>query len=82
MVVHGREVARDAGAYLGGTPEVRPLRLGDLDGFLVRPPLCGCHAEMPRWIAVTSAGRRVRWLEVSGAEARPALARRLAARAP
>ena len=53
-----REVARDAGAYLGGTPEVRPLRLGDRDGFLVRPPLCGCHAEMPRWIAVTSAGRR------------------------
>lgn len=51
-------------------------------GWVIRPPLCGCHMANPLVVGVTAQGRKVSWLEINGPEATTRLLTRLLAHTP
>lgn len=59
-----------------------PLGMPGRSGWVVRPPLCGCHMATPLLVGVAAKGRRVSWLEINGPRASTQLLTRLLARTP
>jgi hypothetical protein len=45
------------------------LRMPGRSGWVIRPPLCGCHMATPLLAGVTAQGRKVSWLEINGPRA-------------
>ena len=60
----------------------KPLLVAGQSGWLIKPPMCACHMAQPFYVAVTTAGRQVRWLEINGPRATDALLTRLLAAVP
>jgi hypothetical protein len=69
-------------AYLGVFPTVRPAAAGGRSGWTFRAQSCACPGSMALWLGVTSAGRRVTWLEINGPAATARTLAALEARAP
>jgi hypothetical protein len=69
-------------AYLGVFPTVRPVAANGRSGWTFRAQSCACPGSMALWLAVTSAGRRVTWLEINGPTATARTLAALSARAP
>ena len=45
------------------------LSIPGRSGWVIRPPLCGCHMATPLLVGVTAQGRKVSWLEINGPRA-------------
>jgi hypothetical protein len=58
------------------------LSMPGRSGWLIRPPLCGCHMATPLLAGVTAQGRKVSWLEINGPRASARLLTQLLARTP
>jgi hypothetical protein len=58
------------------------LSLPGRSGWVIRPPLCGCHMATPLVVGVTAQGRKVSWLEINGPQASPRVLTQLLARMP
>jgi len=58
------------------------LSLPGRSGWVIRPPLCGCHMATPLVVGVTAQGRKVSWLEINGPQATTRLLTQLLARMP
>jgi hypothetical protein len=69
-------------AYLGVFPTVHRSAAGGRSGWTFRAQSCACPGSMPLWLGVTSAGRRVTWLEINGPTATARTLAALEARAP
>ncbi len=71
-------VGAHASAYegLGATSSRIPA------GYLLSAGTCGCATEVPHYLAVVAAGRRVTWLEVGGRTVTPATVDRLLREVP
>jgi len=61
---------------------VSPLSMPGRSGWVIRPPLCGCHMATPLVVGVTAQGRKVSWLEINGPQATTRLLTQLLARTP
>jgi hypothetical protein len=59
-----------------------PLSMPGRSGWVIRPPLCGCHMANPLVVGVTAQGRKVSWLEINGPQASTRLLAQLLARTP
>jgi hypothetical protein len=59
-----------------------PFRMPGRSGWVIRPPLCGCHMATPLLAGVVAKDRRVSWLEINGPRASTQLLSRLLARTP
>jgi len=68
--------------YLGVFPAVHRSVEGGRVGWTFRAQSCACPGSMPLWLGVTSAGRRVTWLEINGPAATARTLAALEARAP
>jgi hypothetical protein len=68
--------------YLGVFPTVHRSAAGGRSGWTFRAQSCACPGSMPLWLGVTSAGRRVTWLEINGPTATARTLAALEARAP
>jgi hypothetical protein len=68
--------------YLGVFPTVHRSAAGGRSGWTFRAQSCACPGSMPLWLGVTSAGRRVTWLEINGPTATARALAALEARAP
>jgi len=68
--------------FLGAYPTVRPFAAGRRSGWMFRAQSCACPGATPLWLGVTSAGRRVTWLEINGPDATARTLAALEARAP
>jgi hypothetical protein len=75
--VHGH-----VAAYLGVYPTVRRSAAGGRSGWMFRAQSCACPGATALWLGVTSAGRRVTWLEINGPAATAGKLAALEARAP
>jgi hypothetical protein len=71
-----------AAVYLGAYPTVRRFTSAGRSGWMFRAQSCACPGATALWLGVTSAGRRVTWLEINGPDATSRTLRALAARAP
>ena len=60
----------------------RPLGMPGRAGWVIRPPLCGCHMATPLVVGVAAQGRKVSWLEINGPQASTRLLTQLLARTP
>jgi hypothetical protein len=60
----------------------RRLSMPGRSGWVIRPPLCGCHMANPLVVGVTAQGRKVSWLEINGPQASTRLLTQLLARTP
>jgi hypothetical protein len=69
-------------AYLGVYPTVRRSAAAGRSGWTFRAQSCACPGSMALWLGVTSAGRRVTWLEINGPAATARTLATLEARAP
>ena len=69
-------------AYLGVFPTVHRSATAGRSGWAFRAQSCACPGSMPLWLGVTSAGRRVTWLEINGPTATARTLAALEARAP
>ena len=58
------------------------LSMPGRSGWVIRPPLCGCHMATPLLVGVTARGRMVSWLEINGPRASTRLLAQLLARTP
>lgn len=58
------------------------LSMPGRSGWVIRPPLCGCHMATPLVVGVTAQGRKVSWLEINGPQASTRLLTQLLARTP
>ena len=58
------------------------LSMPGRSGWVIRPPLCGCHMATPLVVGVTAQGREVSWLEINGPQASTRLLTQLLARTP
>jgi hypothetical protein len=59
-----------------------PLSMPGRSGWVIRPPLCGCHMATPLVVGVAAQGRKVSWLEINGPLASTRLLTQLLARTP
>jgi len=58
------------------------LSMPGRSGWVIQPPLCGCHMATPLLVGVTARGRKVSWLEINGPQASTRLLTQLLARTP
>jgi hypothetical protein len=58
------------------------LGMAGRSGWVIRPPLCGCHMATPLVVGVAAQGRKVSWLEINGPQASTRLLTQLLARMP
>jgi hypothetical protein len=58
------------------------LNMPGRSGWVIRPPLCGCHMATPLVVGVTAQGRKVSWLEINGPQASTRQLTQLLARTP
>jgi hypothetical protein len=59
-----------------------PLSMPGRSGWVIRPPLCGCHMATPLVVGVTAQGRKVSWLEINGPQASTRVLTQLLAHTP
>jgi hypothetical protein len=58
------------------------LSMPGRSGWVIQPPLCGCHMATPLLVGVTARGHKVSWLEINGPRASTRLLTQLLARTP
>jgi hypothetical protein len=58
------------------------LNMPGRSGWVIQPPLCGCHMATPLLVGVTAQGRKVSWLEINGPRASTRLLTQLLVRTP
>ena len=58
------------------------LSMPGRSGWVIQPPLCGCHMATPLIVGVTARGAKVSWLEINGPQASTRLLTQLLARTP
>jgi hypothetical protein len=60
----------------------RRLSMPGRSGWVIQPPLCGCHMATPLLVGVIARGHKVSWLEINGPQASARLLTQLLARTP
>ena len=60
----------------------RRLSMPGRSGWVIRPPLCGCHMATPLVVGVVAHDRQVSWLEINGPQASTRLLTLLLGRTP
>jgi len=77
-----RALVRGVADYLGAGARTSALRPARGDGWIIRPPACGCRPGPPTPIAVLPQSKLTAWLSLTGDDTTPDRVRALALALP